>query len=96
MLKWTSFVHNAGECELKCMPKGGRFFVTFEKKVIDGTPCNSYTNNVCVNGTCLPVGCDMRLYSNATVDNCGVCNGDGSSCRLILNNYQLAADAYGK
>ena len=96
IFEWTSFHHNAGECELKCMPKGERFFVTFKKKVIDGTPCNLYTNDVCVNGTCLPVGCDMQLYSNAKVDNCGVCNGDGSSCRVISSNYQLSTDAYGK
>ncbi len=29
------------------------------------------------------VGCDRQLGSNAKEDNCGVCAGDGSTCRLV-------------
>uniref|UniRef100_A0A672PBD5 ADAMTS-like protein 3 n=1 Tax=Sinocyclocheilus grahami TaxID=75366 RepID=A0A672PBD5_SINGR len=31
----------------------------------------------------IPVGCDRQLGSNAKEDNCGVCAGDGSTCRLV-------------
>ena len=29
------------------------------------------------------VGCDRQLGSNAKEDNCGVCAGDGATCRLV-------------
>lgn len=29
------------------------------------------------------VGCDRQLGSNAKEDNCGICAGDGSTCRLV-------------
>lgn len=34
------------------------------------------------------VGCDHELGSTTTEDNCGVCNGDGSSCRLVRGHYK--------
>ena len=34
------------------------------------------------------VGCDHELGSAAKEDNCGVCNGDGSSCRLVRGHYK--------
>ena len=42
----------SGECELKCMPKNENFYVTFAKKVTDGTRCNDESLDVCINGTC--------------------------------------------
>lgn len=35
------------------------------------------------------VGCDRQLGSNTKPDNCGVCGGDGSSCRLIRGQSQI-------
>lgn len=93
--KWVGFRHDAGECELKCMPKNKFFYVTFQDKVTDGTRCNEHTFDVCVNGTCLPVGCDMQLYSNARIDNCGICNGDNSTCKLIQGEFKLPKSSYG-
>jgi hypothetical protein len=29
------------------------------------------------------VGCDWKLNSNAANDNCGVCNGNGNTCKII-------------
>ncbi|XP_016135918.1 ADAMTS-like protein 3 [Sinocyclocheilus grahami] len=56
----------------------------------------SYSLRRCLNGgncegrniryrTCsnTEVGCDRQLGSNAKEDNCGVCAGDGSTCRLV-------------
>ncbi|KAJ8303457.1 hypothetical protein KUTeg_019853 [Tegillarca granosa] len=34
-----------------------------------------------------PIGCDWIVGSNATNDNCGVCNGDNTSCKLIQGEY---------
>ncbi|KAF7244551.1 ADAMTS-like protein 1 [Varanus komodoensis] len=34
------------------------------------------------------VGCDHQLGSTVKEDNCGVCNGDGSTCRLVRGQYK--------
>ncbi|XP_039614103.1 ADAMTS-like protein 1 isoform X4 [Polypterus senegalus] len=36
----------------------------------------------------LSVGCDHELGSTAKEDNCGVCNGDGSTCRLVRGHFK--------
>ncbi|CAK9294329.1 unnamed protein product [Gordionus sp. m RMFG-2023] len=36
--------------------------------------------DICILGTPVPIGCDDVLYSTAEWDNCGVCEGDNSSC----------------
>lgn len=33
------------------------------------------------------VGCDLRIGSRKTVDACGVCGGDGSSCATPLYHW---------
>ncbi len=42
-----------------------------------------------------PAGCDNILYSNKQYDNCGVCNGDNSSCDEISQSVKVPT-AYGK
>jgi len=44
--------------------------------------------------SCQIVGCDRQLGSTVKEDNCGVCNGDGSTCRLVRGQYksQLSAN----
>ncbi|XP_071566531.1 thrombospondin type-1 domain-containing protein 4 isoform X2 [Temnothorax nylanderi] len=37
---------------------------------------------LCVAGQCKPVGCDGVVGSDATMDACGVCGGQGRGCRL--------------
>jgi hypothetical protein len=76
------------------MPKGERFYYRHRRKVIDGTRCDDQQGtDVCVDGKCLPVGCDMMLGSKAKEDACRVCGGDGSSCNSVqgvhdANNFQ--------
>jgi len=67
------------------MPKGERFYYRQRETVIDGTRCNDQDLDVCVNGKCMPVGCDMMLGSNAKEDKCRKCGGDGSTCKTIRN-----------
>ena len=45
----------------------------------DGTSCGYNGNSYCIQGACRFVGCDGKL-NGAKLDNCGVCEGDGSSC----------------
>ena len=42
---------------------------------------------LCLSGKCEKVGCDLRLRSGSTLDQCGVCGGDGSSCSPTVRKY---------
>ncbi|XP_039465393.1 ADAMTS-like protein 1 isoform X2 [Oreochromis aureus] len=75
-------------CALKCKAKGSGFVVELAPKVLDGTRCYTESLDMCISGICQIVGCDHELGSTATEDNCGVCNGDGSSCRLVRGHYK--------
>ncbi|XP_035782943.1 papilin-like isoform X2 [Anopheles albimanus] len=81
--QWVPYTRAPNPCELNCMPFGERFYYRHRSKVIDGTRCNDESFDVCVDGTCQPVGCDMMLGSQAKEDKCRVCRGDGSSCKTV-------------
>lgn len=84
---WVPYKSAPNPCELNCMPKGERFYYRHKAKVIDGTRCNDEDLNVCVDGQCLPVGCDMMLGSNAKEDKCRQCGGDGTTCRTLKDRF---------
>ncbi|XP_055613416.1 papilin-like isoform X1 [Uranotaenia lowii] len=76
------------------MPIGERFYYRHKSKVTDGTRCSDESFDVCVDGTCQSVGCDMMLGSNAKEDKCRNCQGDGSGCKTVtglldMNNLQV-------
>lgn len=76
------------------MPRGERFYYRHKSKVIDGTRCNDESLDVCVDGKCQPVGCDMMLGSAAKEDKCRNCAGDGATCKTVsgvldMNNLQV-------
>ncbi|KAG9345511.1 hypothetical protein JZ751_008655 [Albula glossodonta] len=75
-------------CALKCKAKGSGLVVELAPKVLDGTRCYTESLDMCISGACQIVGCDHELGSTAKEDNCGVCNGDGSSCRLVRGHYK--------
>ncbi|KAM9836358.1 ADAMTS-like protein 1 [Aulostomus maculatus] len=75
-------------CTLKCKAKGSGLVVELAPKVLDGTRCYTESLDMCISGLCQIVGCDHELGSTAKEDNCGVCNGDGSSCRLVRGHYK--------
>uniref|UniRef100_A0A8D0L1A5 ADAMTS like 3 n=1 Tax=Sphenodon punctatus TaxID=8508 RepID=A0A8D0L1A5_SPHPU len=70
-------------CALKCQALGKLLVVELAPKVLDGTRCNTKSLDMCISGICQAVGCDRQLGSNAKEDNCGICAGDGSTCRLV-------------
>ncbi|EPY75047.1 ADAMTS-like protein 1 isoform 2 precursor [Camelus ferus] len=72
----------AAPCALKCHARGQNLVVELAPKVLDGTRCNADSLDMCISGICQAVGCNRQLGSNAKEDNCGVCAGDGSTCRL--------------
>ncbi|XP_008842665.2 ADAMTS-like protein 3 isoform X1 [Nannospalax galili] len=73
----------AAPCALKCHARGQNLVVELAPKVLDGTRCNADSLDMCISGICQAVGCDRQLGSHAKEDNCGVCAGDGSTCRLV-------------
>ncbi|XP_045527734.1 papilin isoform X3 [Pieris brassicae] len=77
---WVPYTRAPNPCELNCMPRGERFYYRHKLKVVDGTRCNEDSFDVCVDGNCQPVGCDMMLGSNAKEDNCRQCRGNGTNC----------------
>ncbi|XP_065150333.1 ADAMTS-like protein 3 isoform X1 [Paramisgurnus dabryanus] len=70
-------------CALRCQARGRNLVVELAPKVLDGTRCKADSLDICINGVCKEVGCDRQLGSNAKEDNCGVCAGNGSTCRLV-------------
>uniref|UniRef100_A0A3B5AJJ2 ADAMTS/ADAMTS-like Spacer 1 domain-containing protein n=1 Tax=Stegastes partitus TaxID=144197 RepID=A0A3B5AJJ2_9TELE len=42
-----------------------------------------------------PIGCDGVLFSSNTLDKCGVCQGDGSSCSRVTGNFRRGATTLG-
>ncbi|XP_056375728.1 ADAMTS-like protein 1 isoform X2 [Hyla sarda] len=88
-------VHNDPEnpCSLKCQAKGTSLIVELAPKVLDGTRCYTESLDMCISGLCQIVGCDHQLGSTAKEDNCGVCNGEGSTCRLVRGQYKSQLSA---
>ncbi|XP_048510814.1 papilin isoform X3 [Athalia rosae] len=91
---WIPYTGAPNKCELNCMPRGERFFYRHKLSVTDGTPCTNEQNDVCVEGKCRPVGCDMMLGSGAKEDRCRECGGDGSACDTVqglldMNDLQV-------
>ncbi|XP_058015946.1 ADAMTS-like protein 4 isoform X2 [Ahaetulla prasina] len=87
--QWEPFteVWGSQRCDLNCRPLGYRFYVRHTEKVQDGTPCEASSQDICVAGQCLTPGCDGILGSNRTLDKCGVCGGDQTTCKLVSGNY---------
>ncbi|XP_039279927.1 uncharacterized protein LOC111051481 [Nilaparvata lugens] len=53
----------------------------------NGTPCKPGTNDLCIRGSCVPVGCDWVLGSRTRRDACGICRGGGTTCKIIQGFY---------
>nr|XP_054755665.1 ADAMTS-like protein 1 [Lytechinus pictus] len=71
-------------CSLVCRVKHHNFTKMLAPKVLDGTRCNRYSVDMCIAGKCEPVGCDHEFNSTATFDRCKVCNGDNTTCQLMM------------
>ncbi|KAG1678917.1 A disintegrin and metalloproteinase with thrombospondin motifs 6 [Nymphon striatum] len=77
----TLIVNDTKSCTLFCQAVGFDFYVKRASRVIDGTPCRD--QSVCVRGRCRRVGCDRLIRSNATMDKCGICGGNGTLCKPV-------------
>ena len=46
-------VRKENQCKLYCRMAGTAIYFKLKDKVIDGTPCNQETTDICVDGKCL-------------------------------------------
>ncbi|XP_057196571.1 A disintegrin and metalloproteinase with thrombospondin motifs 17 isoform X3 [Triplophysa rosa] len=83
----TAVINDERPCALYCTPVGKDAPVLVADRVQDGTPCGPYESDLCVNGKCQKIGCDGIIGSSAKEDRCGVCNGDGKSCKIIKGDF---------
>ncbi|XP_034239314.1 papilin isoform X2 [Thrips palmi] len=86
---WVPYTKSTEVCELNCMPRGERFYYRHRRKVADGTRCDEERQDVCVDGRCLPVGCDLMLGSSRREDQCRECGGDGSGCTTYQRQFEI-------
>eukprot|EP00062_Callorhinchus_milii_P014797 gi/632964368/ref/XP_007898365.1/ PREDICTED: ADAMTS-like protein 2 [Callorhinchus milii] len=89
------YVHISSKpCDLQCTTTDGQRQLMVPAR--DGTSCKYKAyRGVCVTGRCEPIGCDGVLFSTQTLDKCGVCEGNGSSCIRITGNYRKGASQLG-
>ena len=84
---FVNLVLSSERCKLICKVVDDRLERSFilSDRVEDGTPCEreGETRDICINGICMPIGCDQKYGSNATEDVCGVCNGRNQTCKSI-------------
>uniref|UniRef100_A0A8C5EPJ4 ADAM metallopeptidase with thrombospondin type 1 motif, 18 n=1 Tax=Gouania willdenowi TaxID=441366 RepID=A0A8C5EPJ4_GOUWI len=89
--KWKPYtkVDDEDICKLYCIAEDFDFFFAMSSKVKDGTSCSDHKEDVCIDGMCEAVGCDQILGSRATLDACGLCKGDNSTCKFFKGLYTL-------
>ncbi|XP_048886906.1 ADAMTS-like protein 3 isoform X2 [Brienomyrus brachyistius] len=85
--------HPHAPCALRCQARGTALVVELAPKVLDGTRCRESSLDMCLSGVCQEVGCDRQLWSGAKEDGCGLCGGDGSTCRLVSGQASLHVTA---
>ncbi|XP_049312465.1 protein madd-4 isoform X4 [Bactrocera dorsalis] len=64
--------------------------VQLAASVQDGTRCRTGSLDMCIQGKCQRVGCDLKIGSTKKIDSCGVCGGDSSSCSQPLYYWETA------
>ncbi|XP_033120594.1 ADAMTS-like protein 5 [Anneissia japonica] len=84
--EWEPITSQPNICELTCLAKGTHFFYSFGK-VLDGTRCDKESKDMCINGECVPVGCDGELNSDAKEDFCMKCGGKNDTCTRYQTVY---------
>ncbi|KAM4701130.1 A disintegrin and metalloproteinase with thrombospondin motifs 1 [Discoglossus pictus] len=96
-VEWTpkfAGVSPKDRCKLVCRAKGTGYFFVLSPKVVDGTPCSPDSTSVCIQGQCVKAGCDRIIGSSKKFDKCGVCGGNGSTCKKVSGTFTNARPGY--
>lgn len=97
VVEWTpkyAGVSPKDRCKLICQAKGIGYFFVLQPKVVDGTPCSPDSTSVCVQGQCVKAGCDHIIDSKKKFDKCGICGGNGSTCKKVSGSIASAKPGY--
>ncbi|XP_076803513.1 A disintegrin and metalloproteinase with thrombospondin motifs 7-like isoform X2 [Clavelina lepadiformis] len=90
---WLAVESAIYPCELHCYTNSSKtpFADRLRDKVVDGTKCftKNHAKDICVDGICKRLGCDLKIDSMAREDKCGVCRGDGSTCTEIESSFDV-------
>uniref|UniRef100_A0A0A9XKL0 A disintegrin and metalloproteinase with thrombospondin motifs 6 n=1 Tax=Lygus hesperus TaxID=30085 RepID=A0A0A9XKL0_LYGHE len=86
--EWLSFIQQIEDlqCVVVCINERNEVAVR-SPLAVDGTFCKPGYKDVCIRGTCKPVGCDWGIGSNAKEDACGICHGNGTECRIMQGYF---------
>ncbi|XP_025201047.1 ADAMTS-like protein 1 isoform X1 [Melanaphis sacchari] len=85
-VEWHPYYDEESPCTLMCVDSKGRV-EEMAPRVRDGTRCRLGSLDMCIDGVCQRVGCNLEIGSKASVDECGVCGGDGTSCSKDLHHW---------
>nr|XP_022900548.1 A disintegrin and metalloproteinase with thrombospondin motifs 6-like isoform X1 [Onthophagus taurus] len=86
---WKNYpMHDENPCVLFCINDWGDI-ASLRPRVIDGTSCQRGMRDICIDGLCKEIPCDLDLESNAVEDSCGVCRGDSTSCTVIKGDITV-------
>ncbi|XP_075381237.1 A disintegrin and metalloproteinase with thrombospondin motifs 4 [Mycteria americana] len=89
-LDWVprySGVPEQDRCKLTCQSQTLGYYHVLQPRVVDGTPCSPESTGVCVQGHCIPAGCDRVIGSKKKFDKCMTCGGDGSGCTKVYGSF---------
>ncbi|XP_022333427.2 thrombospondin type-1 domain-containing protein 4-like isoform X2 [Crassostrea virginica] len=86
--RWQPYNIGDSDCDLTCRAARYGFYNTFPEHAQNGALCNKDQTAVCLEGVCTEIGCDDIVGSKAKIDLCGVCNGDGSTCRIVRDVFE--------
>ncbi|XP_055330583.1 ADAMTS-like protein 1 [Paramacrobiotus metropolitanus] len=80
LYRWLPSKNTEKPCALTCDAQDESITREMAPNVLDGTRCREGSLDMCINGMCMSVGCDLQLGSSLKLDACGICGGDGSRC----------------
>ncbi|XP_074709589.1 A disintegrin and metalloproteinase with thrombospondin motifs 4 [Strix uralensis] len=89
-----SGVPERDRCKLTCQSRTLGYYHVLQPRVTDGTPCSPESTGVCVQGRCVPAGCDRVIGSKKKFDKCMSCGGDGSGCTKVYGSFAKARYGY--
>ncbi|KAJ8970173.1 hypothetical protein NQ317_016646, partial [Molorchus minor] len=87
MYHWKAHFKDDEPCCLYCTNEVNQL-AKLQPRVKDGTPCKPGTKDMCISGVCRKIGCDNQVDSDAVEDVCGICNGDGTQCKIVEEVYK--------
>eukprot|EP00118_Oscarella_pearsei_P024839 m.306911 g.306911 ORF g.306911 m.306911 type:complete len:1073 (+) comp41706_c0_seq1:35-3253(+) len=78
-------VASGDRCKLQCVSSSSVKYTLSGAEVDGGTRCDSdpTSNDRCLLGKCLAVGCDNVMGSRKKFDKCGVCGGNSRTCPKV-------------